>query len=52
LALTAPIVELSPYDDNAQKVKLLLPSFSGTLQVEFEQAKVCPLREPSMARIW
>ena len=52
LAFTVPIVELSPYDDNAQKVKLLLPSFSGTLQVEFEQAKVCPLLEPSMARIW
>ena len=51
LAVEVPIVELSPYEDNAQKEKLLLPSFKGTLQLLPEQAKTCPLSEPSIARM-
>ena len=46
-----PITELSPQDESAQKVRVLFPSFNGTLQFDPEQAKICPLTDPSMARM-
>ena len=51
LAVKLPISELSPHDDNAQKVKLLSPSFNGMAQLEPEQPKVCPFNEPSIAKM-
>lgn len=51
LAERVPISELSPYEDNAQKVRSLLPSFKGTSQAEPEQANACPFNEPSTARM-
>ena len=46
-----PMLELSPHEDKAQKVKSLFPSFKDTLQLSPEQAKVCPFNEPSTARM-
>src|SRR5512145_3279110 len=52
-ALWLPINELSPHDDNAQKLKLLSPSPIGMLQlVAFGwQAKLSPFRVPSISRM-
>ena len=46
-----PIRELSPKEESAQYEKLLLPWFKGKLQLEFIHAKVCPLKEPSIAKM-
>ena len=45
------ISELSPHEESAQKVKSFVPSFNGMLQFASGQVKVCPLSEPSMARM-
>jgi hypothetical protein len=49
LPLAFPIVELSPQVESAQKVKSFWPSESGTLQAAPGQAKVSPLRVPSIS---
>ena len=49
--LNVPIMELSPQEESAQYVSVLVPSFKGTLQLEFAHAKVCPFKEPSSAII-
>ena len=51
LAVNVPITELSPNEESAQYAKLFGPWFKGTLQLEFMQAKVCPFRVPSIAKM-
>ena len=46
-----PISDVSPHEESAQYVKLLLPSPNGTLHVVPAQAKDCPFNVPSMARM-
>src|SRR5829696_6834352 len=46
-----PISELSRKEESAQYMKLLLPWFRGTLQLELIHAKFCPFSRPSIAKM-